>query len=133
MQVVGPHHASASEAFPARAGVADWKTQTAGAPGAGVEGPQQWQAVEPPPVNPLDADGPGKRKVPWAGGVSNLAARYACFALAHMPNDHSHSARMQQMLIAGVTWCHAVWVSELPPCVATVLSCSRGTGSKSLW
>lgn len=67
MQIVGPHHASALEAFPARAGVADGKTQYTGSPGAGVKGPQQWQAVEPPPANPLDAEGGGKRKVPWAG------------------------------------------------------------------
>ena len=67
LQVVGPHHASALEAFPARAGVADWKAHYTGSPGAGVEGARQWQAVEPPPVNPLDAEAPGKRKVPWAG------------------------------------------------------------------
>lgn len=86
MQVVGPHHASASEAFPARAGVADWKAQAAAppAPGAGVEGPQQWQAVEAPPVNPLDADGPGKRKVPWAGEVQ------ICLLAVHALPSHTH-------------------------------------------
>ncbi len=68
VQIVGPYHASAKEAFPAQAGVADRNaTHYMGSPGAGVEGAQQWQAVEPTPVNPLDAVGPGKRKVPWAG------------------------------------------------------------------
>lgn len=68
VQIVGPYHASAKEAFPAQAGVADRNaTRYVGSPGAGVEGAQQWQAVEAPPVNPLDAAGPGKRKVPWEG------------------------------------------------------------------
>ena len=71
MQIVGPYHASAKEAFPAQAGVADRNaTHYMGSPGAGVEGAQQWQAVEPTPVNPLDAVGPGKRKVPWAGSTT---------------------------------------------------------------
>ncbi len=70
VEIVGPYHASAKEAFPAQAGVADRNaTHYMGSPGAGVEGAQQWQAVEPTPVNPLDAVGPGKRKVPWAGST----------------------------------------------------------------
>lgn len=48
-------------------------THYMGSPGAGVEGAQQWQAVEAPPVNPLDAAGPGKRKVPWSGEIETLA------------------------------------------------------------
>ena len=70
MQIVGPHHASALEAFPAAAGVADRQAAAPhymGSPGAGVEGAQQWQAPEPAPVDPRDATGPGKRKVPWEG------------------------------------------------------------------
>lgn len=72
MQIVGPHHASALEAFPAAAGVADREAADAhymGSPGAGVEGAQQWQAPEPAPVDPRDATGPGKRKVPWEGTI----------------------------------------------------------------
>ena len=86
MQIKGPHHASASEAFPARAGVADWKAHYTGSPGAGVEGAQQWQAVEPPPVNPLDAEGPGKRKVPWSG-QSNSTVCCAVRALSLLPSQ----------------------------------------------
>ena len=70
VQILGPYHASAKEAFPAQAGVADRNaTRYVGSPGAGVQGAQQWEAVELPPVNPLDAVGPGKRQVPWAGGL----------------------------------------------------------------
>lgn len=70
LQIVGPHHASASEAFPAAAGVADraaTEGHYGGSPGAGVEGAQQWQPPEPAPVDPRDAAGPGKRRVPWEG------------------------------------------------------------------
>ena len=95
MQIVGPYHASAKEAFPAQAGVADRNaTHYMGSPGAGVEGAQQWQAVEPTPVNPLDAVGPGKRKVPWAGDCQHTELtdcstlccddRVCCFVCWHM-------------------------------------------------
>ena len=83
VQIVGPYHASAKEAFPAQAGVADRNaTHYMGSPGAGVEGAQQWQAMEPTPVNPLDAVGTGKRKVPWAGNtLVNTHISLLCIAM----------------------------------------------------
>ena len=83
MQIVGPHHASASEAFPAAAGVADRQATGGhyqGSPGAGVEGQQQWQPPEPAPVDPHDAASPGKRKVPWEGTQPQyfLGMAYPC-------------------------------------------------------
>lgn len=50
-QVDGPHHISATEAFPSKKGLAD---RSAGI-GGGL----------PEPLGPQA--GPGKRKVPWAG------------------------------------------------------------------
>ena len=63
VQVSGPHHVSAAEAFPAAAGVADRSSGQA-QPGDGPD------AGAPPPAatfTPLNLSGPGKRRLPWAG------------------------------------------------------------------
>ena len=64
LQVSGPHHVSAMEAFPAAAGVAD---RSAGPDGVG---PQAGYGATPVPsqaFSPLNMAGPGKRKLPGAG------------------------------------------------------------------
>ena len=61
LQVEGPHHPSALEAFPAAAGVAD--VNHGKAPGAGIGGEQRWQAPQEPAV---PVKGEAFRKVEWA-------------------------------------------------------------------
>ena len=63
VQVSGPHHVSAAEAFPAAAGVADrssGQAQPGGAPDVGASPPAAT-------FTPLNLSGPGKRRLPWAG------------------------------------------------------------------
>jgi len=67
LQVSGPHHVSAMEAFPAAAGVAD---RSAGPDGVRDSGPQAGYGATPipsPAFSPLNMAGPGKRRLPWAG------------------------------------------------------------------
>ena len=67
LQVSGPHHVSAMEAFPAAAGVAD---RSAGPDGVRSPGPQAGYGattVPSPAFSPLNMAGPGKRRLPWAG------------------------------------------------------------------
>ena len=67
LQVSGPHHVSAMEAFPAAAGVAD---RSAGPDGVHSSGPQAGYGATPipsPAFSPLNMAGPGKRRLPWAG------------------------------------------------------------------
>ena len=63
---------SAAEAFPAAAGVAD---RTAGQTMSRDTG----GSVPTPAFTPLNLAGPGKRKLPWAGGSEMLQC--ACLVL----------------------------------------------------
>jgi hypothetical protein len=64
LQVSGPHHVSAMEAFPAAAGVAD---RSAGPDGVGPQAGYGATPVPSPAFSPLNMAGPGKRRLPWAG------------------------------------------------------------------
>ena len=67
LQVSGPHHVSAMEAFPAAAGVAD---RSAGPDGAAAPKAQPGYGSTPvpsPAFSPMNMAGPGKRRLPWAG------------------------------------------------------------------
>ncbi len=88
LQVSGPHHVSAMEAFPAAAGVAD---RSAGPDGARSPGPQAGYGATPvpsPAFSPLNMAGPGKRRLPWAGRCCHCNFFFA-FCLLPMMDKHS--------------------------------------------
>ena len=85
LQVEGPHHPSALEAFPAAAGVAD--VNHGKAPGAGIGGDQRWQAPQEPAV---PVKGEAFRKVEWAREslclltATLVQSQHPCIALQHL-------------------------------------------------
>ena len=92
LQVNGPHHVSATEAFPAAAGVAD---RSAGPDGGGNVGPQPGYGGTPvpgPAFSPLNLAGPGKRRLPWAGEQIHETLSHSCFGHAH--HDCINSCRL---------------------------------------
>ena len=85
LQVEGPHHPSALEAFPAAAGVAD--VNHGKGPGAGIGGDQRWQAPQEPAV---PVKGEAFRKVEWSResrcwlAATPFCSQHPCIALQHL-------------------------------------------------